>query len=92
MLTLIASFIPPRPAWADDAACIEHPLVNFHPGRGERTAPALAVCRGCLVIAECRSYALEHDLEHGIWGGTTGRDRRAMRATTTTERDTNAEA
>jgi len=91
VLTLIASFIPPRPAWADDAACIEHPTVNFHPGRGESTAPARAVCATCLVRPECLTYALEEGMDDGVWGGTTGKDRRAIKATTrSNERGTSA--
>jgi len=37
-----------RPAWHADAACLEHPEVNFFPGRGESLAPAKAICAGCL--------------------------------------------
>lgn len=32
-------------------------------------------CTDCPVIAQCRTYALVHDLE-GIWGGTSYRDRK----------------
>jgi Transcription factor WhiB len=40
--------------------------------------PAKAVCAECLVRAECRDAGIEGD-EVGIWGGTTGRERRRLR-------------
>lgn len=40
---------------------------------------AKAVCGRCKVRADCLSYALE-TRQHGIWGGTTGDERAAMRA------------
>jgi WhiB family redox-sensing transcriptional regulator len=64
---------------------------NFHPGRGESTAPARAVCASCLVRPECLTYALEQGMDDGVWGGTTGKDRRAIKATTrSNERGTSA--
>lgn len=53
----------PRPVWMRDAACREHPEVNFFPARGEDRRPALAVCGRCLVLNECRQWAL-HDAAH----------------------------
>ncbi|MGD0063961.1 MAG: WhiB family transcriptional regulator [Streptosporangiaceae bacterium] len=40
---------------------------------------AKTVCGRCQVHADCLSYALE-TVQHGIWGGTTGDERAAMRA------------
>jgi WhiB family transcriptional regulator, redox-sensing transcriptional regulator len=70
-----------RPAWHADAACREHPEVSFFPERGEPTEPAKAICRGCLVRDECAAFA-DADFaarSHGIWGGTSTRERRAAR-------------
>src|SRR3954467_12777307 len=39
---------------------------------------AKAVCTGCPVRTECLAYALDERIEHGIWGGMTERDRRAL--------------
>lgn len=32
-------------------------------------------CAGCPVINQCLQYALDNNEEHGIWGGTTPKDR-----------------
>lgn len=68
-----------RPAWQRDAACLEHPEVNYFPERGGSLEPAKAVCAGCLVRAECCAYAVEQGVEHGVWGGTSPQARRALR-------------
>ena len=69
-----------RPAWHRGAACRERPEVNFVPGRGESAEPALAVCEGCAVVSDCLAYALELGEDaFGVWGATTGRQRRRLR-------------
>lgn len=83
-------------AWHDDAACRRLPGIDpswFHTPAGasdeidvderrEATIAAVAVCSLCTVRDECLAWALEHR-EHGIWGGTTDRERTRMRATPT---------
>lgn len=71
----------PRPVWMRDAACREHPEVNFFPARGEDRRPALAVCGRCLVLNECRQWALHdpHAPSHGIVGGLSEQARRNAR-------------
>lgn len=39
---------------------------------------AKAVCTGCPVRTECLAYALDHRIDHGVWGGMTDRERRAL--------------
>lgn len=39
---------------------------------------AKALCAGCPVRAECLAYALDERVEHGVWGGMTERERRAL--------------
>lgn len=69
-----------RPRWMRDAACREHPDVNFFPDRGESTGPAKMVCRGCLVLEECRQWALaDPGPPHGIAGGWSAPERQALR-------------
>ncbi|MCX4633469.1 MULTISPECIES: WhiB family transcriptional regulator [unclassified Streptomyces] len=39
---------------------------------------AKAVCGGCPVRTECLAHALDQRIEHGVWGGMTDRERRAL--------------
>ncbi|MDX2708239.1 WhiB family transcriptional regulator [Streptomyces sp. PA03-6a] len=39
---------------------------------------AKALCTGCPVRTECLAHALDQKIEHGIWGGMTERERRAL--------------
>ncbi|MGW2690248.1 WhiB family transcriptional regulator [Streptomyces sp. NPDC001414] len=47
---------------------------------------AKALCTGCPVRTECLAHALDQRIEHGVWGGMTERERRALlrRRTTVT--------
>jgi hypothetical protein len=60
--------------------------------RGESAGPARQVCAGCPVRQECLEFALCHGEVHGIWGGLTERDRRALqtRHTAAVRRERNA--
>jgi WhiB family redox-sensing transcriptional regulator len=62
-----------------DALCLEHPEVEFFPGRGESSAPAKALCARCLCRAECLAYALVDPDLVGVWGGTSPRERAQLR-------------
>jgi WhiB family redox-sensing transcriptional regulator len=39
---------------------------------------AKAVCSGCPVRTQCLAHALDNRIEHGVWGGMTDRERRAL--------------
>jgi WhiB family redox-sensing transcriptional regulator len=66
--------------WMDDAYCRGIDPELFYPERGESTAEAKAVCRGCAVRAQCLEYALTSPLEKfGVWGGLSERERRRLR-------------
>jgi len=69
-----------RPAFHADASCKEHPELTWFPSKGDDTSAALAVCQTCLVVAECRSWALAQGPGlQGIWGGLSGQQRRVRR-------------
>jgi len=75
---------PGSPSWMSYGACHGADTELFFPitttGRALRQVnSAKAVCGRCKVRADCLSYALE-TMQHGIWGGTTGEERAAMRA------------
>lgn len=68
------------PAWMDAAACQGLPLEMFFTEREDGGCePARAVCRGCAVQAECLAYALEHHVDHGLWGGLSVKQRQRIR-------------
>jgi WhiB family redox-sensing transcriptional regulator len=46
--------------------------------KGAKQQEARSICRGCPVLTQCLSYALDERVEFGVWGGMTERERRAM--------------
>ncbi|WP_263977102.1 WhiB family transcriptional regulator [Streptomyces sp. NK08204] len=63
--------------WTEHAAChATDPDELFVDGAAQHTAKA--VCTGCAVRTECLAYALDNRIEHGVWGGMTDRERRAL--------------
>lgn len=69
------------PAWHRDALCKEHPELDFFPARGEPTTAQKALCARCAVRSDCLAEALSNpDARFGIWGGTSERERRAIRS------------
>jgi WhiB family redox-sensing transcriptional regulator len=68
-----------RPAWMERGACRDRPDITFFPERGQSGAPAKAVCAECPVRRDCLDYAVTHGERHGIWGGTSERERRRLR-------------
>ncbi|MBM4504330.1 hypothetical protein GS582_10965 [Rhodococcus hoagii] len=47
---------------------------------------AKKICERCPVLVECRTYALEHEERHGVWGGLTESERRSRFATAVLQR------
>ena len=39
--------------------------------------PALRICQRCRVKEDCLRYAVENEIDFGVWGGLTERQRRA---------------
>lgn len=70
--------------WRHRAACLtEDPDLFFPVGA---TGPAILqmeeakrVCKRCEVKEECLTWALENGQDHGVWGGTSEDERRAMK-------------
>jgi WhiB family redox-sensing transcriptional regulator len=69
--------------WQDGAACIGADADLFFPPRGPKQHPfntaARDICRTCPVQVECLEYALVENIQHGVWGGTSERERRRIR-------------
>ena len=66
--------------WRELAACRGADLEVFFPRRGETAGPARRVCAACPVRQACLDYAITNRISHGIWGGLTERERRALRS------------
>jgi WhiB family transcriptional regulator, redox-sensing transcriptional regulator len=67
--------------WKRDAACLEHPELDWFSDHGGRAAKAvLAVCAACLVVDECGEYAIAEGIADGVWGGLTPTARRKLLA------------
>ncbi|MFF4536950.1 WhiB family transcriptional regulator [Streptomyces aureus] len=70
--------------WRGRAACVgEDPDLFFplsdSPAAEASASQARAVCRRCPVILACRTWAIDHGEDDGIWGATTATQRRAIR-------------
>ncbi|MFV0406108.1 MAG: WhiB family transcriptional regulator [Propioniciclava sp.] len=70
--------------WRHRAECLtEDPELFFPVGN---TGPAIMqiaeakkVCDRCDVVAECLQWALDAGQDHGVWGGLSEDERRAMK-------------
>jgi WhiB family redox-sensing transcriptional regulator len=70
--------------WRVDSACRDtDPDLFFPVGTTgpaiEQIDSAKAVCRECLVQAECLEFALATNQDSGVWGGTSEEERRKLR-------------
>jgi WhiB family redox-sensing transcriptional regulator len=65
-------------AWMLQARCRGVRPTQFFPSDGLGVEAAQRVCAECEVRAECLEYALEHRIEHGVWGGASERERRRI--------------
>jgi WhiB family redox-sensing transcriptional regulator len=75
---------PARMDWRHRSACLdEDPELFFPIGN---TGPAILqieeakqVCRRCDVQEQCLAWALESGQDHGVWGGMSEDERRALK-------------
>lgn len=65
-------------SWQDFAECSSADTDLFFPDQGASTKAAKAICKACIVREDCLEHALMHE-KHGIWGGTSERERRKIR-------------
>lgn len=63
--------------WAPRAACRQSAPDELFV-RGAEQNQAKQVCRACPVRTECLAEALDNQIEWGVWGGMTERERRAL--------------
>jgi WhiB family redox-sensing transcriptional regulator len=81
-----AAELPIPGRWAERALCAQTDPDAWFPDRGHADQAAIAtrICRHCPVRAQCLDYALSGadtwgGIATGIWGGTTPRERDALR-------------
>jgi WhiB family redox-sensing transcriptional regulator len=66
-----------RSGWVSSARCrATDPDQLFVRGAAQRKAAV--ICRHCPVTDECAAEALDNQMEFGVWGGMTERQRRAL--------------
>jgi WhiB family transcriptional regulator, redox-sensing transcriptional regulator len=74
---------PSPSSWRDLAACRDVDPETFFPiGTTDalgQLREARAICGRCPVAADCLDWALRVGQDHGVWGGTTPEERRALR-------------
>ena len=65
-------------AWMADGLCRLYPPEMFFPSDGVGVEKAKKVCATCPVSSDCLEHALDHRIEHGVWGGASERQRRRI--------------
>lgn len=63
--------------WAINAACRSLSSDELFV-RGAEQNKAKQLCASCVVRTECLAEALDNQIEWGVWGGMTERERRAL--------------
>ena len=76
--------------WMTDGNCAEKPPGLFFPSDGVGVDVARRVCADCPVRERCLEYALTNRIDHGVWGGTSERERRRLLKARSDERSTAA--
>ncbi len=63
--------------WLDHARCRGTDPEHFFVRGLAQAKTAMRLCDRCSVKDECLRYALDNDIDFGVWGGLTERQRRA---------------
>jgi WhiB family transcriptional regulator, redox-sensing transcriptional regulator len=64
--------------WMADGKCADVPPSVFFPSDGVGVEAARKICQDCPVRSQCLEYALANRIDHGVWGGTSERERRRI--------------
>jgi WhiB family redox-sensing transcriptional regulator len=64
--------------WMAEGKCREVPPSVFFPSDGVGVEAARRICAECPVKSPCLEYALVNRVDHGVWGGTSERERRRI--------------
>lgn len=55
--------------WRPKAECLDADPEVFFPIVGSNGLEAKRICARCPVIDECLQYALDNNIDDGVWGG-----------------------
>lgn len=66
------------PTWMADGECRNYPPAAFFPSDGVGVEAARRICATCKVQGACLEYALVQRIDHGVWGGSSERERRRI--------------
>lgn len=69
---------PADQRWLAKALCTSEHLDILYATDARRMSAARQLCAACDVQMECLDYALANGEQHGVWGGTTEKERRAV--------------
>lgn len=64
--------------WMAVGNCRFEPPTTFFPSDGVGVEIAKKICGTCPVQERCLEYALDNRIDHGVWGGTSERQRRRL--------------
>lgn len=64
--------------WMASAKCANGDPDVMYPEHTPGINQAVAICRDCPVLEPCLNHALNNKELHGIWGGTTEKQRRRL--------------
>jgi WhiB family redox-sensing transcriptional regulator len=64
--------------WMAGGNCRNYAPETFFPSDGVGVEIAKRICAECPVKDLCLEYALANRIDHGVWGGTSERQRRRI--------------
>ena len=64
--------------WMQSGLCRHVSPSTFFPNDGVGVEVARRICASCPVQSPCLEYALRERIDHGVWGGTSERERRRI--------------
>lgn len=64
--------------WMELGKCRDLDPAIFFPSDGIGVQSAQRICKECPVQSACLEYALSNRVDHGVWGGTSERERRRI--------------
>jgi len=64
--------------WMARGKCRDMDPAVFFPSDGIGVQVAQRICAECPVKTPCLEYALVNRVDHGVWGGTSERERRRI--------------